>query len=286
MLLPVLDDSKHYWVGADEIDKLLRRGAGWLPEHPHRELISRRYLRRQGHLAREALARLATDAQDDPDAADQRHDRAEDHLEAGLGLGQRRIDAAVRALADSGATRVLDLGCGEGRLLAALLADGTFTELVGVDVSHGALQRAARRLRLDEMSPAQRRRIDLVHSSLTYRDKRLGARRDGATAAAALEVVEHLEPDRLPAFQRVLFGQLQPGTIVLTTPNAEYNPRFPGLASGQFRNPDHRFEWARAGFARWAQHTAERHGYAVRFVPVGPEDPEVGSPTQLAVFRR
>src|SRR5262245_29524293 len=29
VLLPVLDDEKHYWVDESEIDKLMRRGEGW-----------------------------------------------------------------------------------------------------------------------------------------------------------------------------------------------------------------------------------------------------------------
>jgi 3' terminal RNA ribose 2'-O-methyltransferase Hen1 len=282
VLLPVLDDVKHYWVSRDEIEKLLRRGEGWLRTHPENELITRRYLRYQPRLAREALARLLEEDQSDPDSAVQVHDQEEEQVERRIGLGEQRMQAVLGALKEAGAGRVLDLGCGDGRLLQAMLRDGSFQRIVGVDVSHAALERAARRLRLQEMSPKQRERIDLVQSSLTYNDRRL----HGYDAAAVVEVIEHLEPSRLDAFERVLFYVARPDTVVLTTPNAEYNVRFEGLPAGALRHRDHRFEWTRAEFEAWASGAAERNGYAVQFHPVGPEDPEVGPPTQVAVFSR
>lgn len=276
VLLPVLDDAKHHWVSGDEIDKLLDRAGSWLGEHPHRDLITRRYLRHQGRLAREALARLA-EGDTDPDAAAERHERAEERIERPSNLGQRRVDAVLEVLDGPGVNRVLDLGCGEGRLLQALLRHGSYEKVVGVDVSYGALERAARRLNLDEMAPAQRERVQLVQSSLTYRDRRLEADSRN-TAAAVVEVVEHLDPTRLPAFERVLFGHHRPGLIVMTTPNAEYNVRFEGLDAGMLRNADHRFEGTRAELRSWAQGVADTYGYAVRFAPIGPEDAEVGPP--------
>jgi 3' terminal RNA ribose 2'-O-methyltransferase Hen1 len=280
VLLPVLDDVKHYWVSRDEIEKLLRRGEGWLRTHPENELITRRYLRHQPRLAREALARLLEEDQTDPDSDQHLHDQEEEQVERRIGLAEQRMGAVLGALKDSGANRVLDLGCGEGRLLRAMLREGSFQRIVGVDVSHAALERAARRLQLQEMSPKQRERIDLVQSSLTYQDRRL----QGFDAAAVVEVVEHLDPSRLDAFERALFGVARPGTVVLTTPNGEYNVRFEHLPAGSLRHRDHRFEWTRAQFETWAGQTAERNGYTVRFVGIGPEDPEVGPPTQMAVF--
>ncbi|MFL5797761.1 MAG: 3' terminal RNA ribose 2'-O-methyltransferase Hen1 [Actinomycetota bacterium] len=282
VLLPVLDDVKHYWVSRDEIEKLLRRGEGWLRTHPENELITRRYLRHQSRLAREALARLLEEDQSDPDSDQQLHDREEERVERRIGLAEQRTEAVLEVLKSSGASRVLDLGCGEGRLLQAMLRGGSFQRIVGVDVSHATLERAARRLNLQEMSPKQRERIDLVQSSLTYRDRRL----EGFDAAAVVEVVEHLDPSRLEAFERALFGVARPGTVVLTTPNAGYNVRFEDLPAGSFRHRDHRFEWTPAEFESWAGRAAERNGYAVRFVGVGPADPEVGPPTQMAVFSR
>jgi 3' terminal RNA ribose 2'-O-methyltransferase Hen1 len=282
VLLPVLDDAKHYWVGGDEIEKLLRRGEGWLEAHPEKELISRRYLRHQPRLAREALARLLEEDQSDPDSAAQLHDQEEEQVERRMGLREERIQAVLRALKQVGANRVLDLGCGDGRLLVAMLRDGSFQRIVGMDVSHSALERAARRLRLQEMSPKQRERIELVQSSLTYNDRRL----QGYDAAAVVEVIEHLDPSRLDAFERSLFGIARPDTIVITTPNADYNVRFSTLPAGSLRHRDHRFEWSRAEFEAWASGVAERNDYAVRFHAVGSEDQEVGPPTQMATFRR
>jgi 3' terminal RNA ribose 2'-O-methyltransferase Hen1 len=282
VLVPVLDANKHYWVGEDEVEKLLRRGAGWLAAHPERELIASRYLRRRRTLVRDALARLVAEETPDPDAEAEQREDEEAAVEERVGLHEQRLGATVAVLKASGARRVLDLGCGEGRLLRRLLADPQFAEIVGVDVSVRALERARDRLELDRLPPARRERVTLLHGSLTYRDKRLA----GFEAAAVVEVIEHLDPPRLAAFERVLFEAARPGTVVLTTPNLEYNPRFEGLPAGRLRHRDHRFEWTRAELRAWAEGVAGRFGYGVRFLPVGPEDPEVGPPTQMAVFTR
>jgi 3' terminal RNA ribose 2'-O-methyltransferase Hen1 len=300
VLLPVLDDAKHYWVTSDEIDKLVDGAAGWLAGHPERDLIVRRYLRHQRGLAAEAVERLLeenADAEaDQPDA------------EAGIGSGEAgcagsdagtraaseappaeharlrdlRIAAVLSALTASGARRVLDLGCGDGRLLAGLLANGQFEEIVGVDASAAALERAARRLRLDEMAPRQRDRVRLLQGALTYSDRRLA----GYDAAVLMEVIEHVDPDRLGALEHAVFSAAAPATVIVTTPNAEYNAHYPGLPAGAMRHPDHRFEWTRAEFRAWAEMAARRHGYTAAFGPVGPDHPQAGPPTQLAVLAR
>ena len=274
VLLPVLDDDKHYWVGQEELDKLLARGEGWLSSHPEREQIARRYLKHQRHLAREALARLV--AEEDPDAdAQPAHEQEEEGLERALSLNDQRLAAVRGALREAGARSVIDLGCGEGKLLKALLDDGECDRIAGMDVSHRALEIAGERL------PAGRRqRLELFQGSLTYRDERLS----GYDAACAVEVIEHIDPPRLPAFERVLFEFARPATVIATTPNADYNSRFESLPAGRFRHRDHRFEWTRKQFRDWAQAAAGRFGYSVRFLPVGEEDPELGPPTQMAVF--
>jgi 3' terminal RNA ribose 2'-O-methyltransferase Hen1 len=279
VLLPVLDDEKHYWVGDAEVDKLLARAEPWLGDHPERELIVHRYLRHRRSLAEDALARLV-----DEDAADENLPDTGDPAspDERPSLNAARTAAVVDELRAAGAARVADVGCGEGRLLAALLDDPRFTEIVGMDVSSRALDRATNRLQLDKLSDRQRARLRLLQGSLTYRDRRLA----GFDALVAVEVVEHLDPGRLAAFEAVVFGAAAPPTVVLTTPNREHNVRFPGLATGGLRHRDHRFEWTRAEFRTWAGAVAARHGYAVRFEPVGADDPEVGPPTQLAVFAR
>lgn len=281
VLIPVLDDDKHYWVGEDEVDKLLRRGGEWLTGHPEREIIADRYLKHQRRLSDKALSRLIEE--EDPEAENvESLDREEEAVEEIITLGEQRLGAVVAALKDGGARRVLDLGCGEGKLLRALLQERDFEEIVGVDVSVRSLKRAHERLRFDRLPPMQQSRLKLFQGSLIYRDKRLA----GYDAAAVVEVIEHFDPPRLAAFERVLFNFARPRTVILTTPNAEYNANFETLPAGEFRHRDHRFEWSRAEFRAWSDGVAERSGYRVRFLPVGTEDAAVGPPTQMAVFVR
>jgi 3' terminal RNA ribose 2'-O-methyltransferase Hen1 len=282
VLIPVLDDQKHYWVGDDEIEKLLRRGEGWLDTHPARDEIVSRYLVHQRGLVRDAIARLTAEEQPEEETVAERKDEQEASIERSISLNERRLEAVFGVLKASGASRVLDLGCGEGKLLRRLLADSQFTEIVGMDVAIRILEKAESRLKLDRLAPKQRERIRLLHGSLMYRDVRLR----GFDAAAVMEVVEHLDSPRLRAFERVLFESAQPGMVALTTPNAEYNVKWQTLPAGQFRHPDHRFEWTRRGFQEWAGGIASGFGYDVRFLPVGDEDALVGPPTQMAVFTR
>jgi len=287
VLLPVLDDRKHYWIGQDEIDKLLRRGGAWLGVHPDRELITRRYLR-SGSLVRQALARLADDPAADGDLVDRIHDEAEAEVERPLSLNEQRLRAVTAAVVAAGGGRVVDLGCGEGRLLQRLVREPAVTRLLGVDVSMAALERAARRLGLDEASERHRERVGVVQGALTYRDERFA----GFDVATVVEVIEHLDPDRLDAFAEVLFGHAAPAIVILTTPNREYNVHFEGLHPGTRRVParlrhgDHRFEWTRAELAAWCAAIGGRYGYEVELAPIGPDDPVTGPPTQMAVFRR
>ncbi|MCG3125492.1 MAG: hypothetical protein CHACPFDD_00315 [Phycisphaerae bacterium] len=350
VLIPVLDNDKHYWVGDDEVDKLLRRGAGWLASHPERDAITRRYLKHQWSLAREALTRLAEEDHPDPDEELLEHALQEAALEASIccseaptsnvaqppsavppsgvtrdgdaspdsftaeatlsdgaesapTLNSQRLATVLAVLRGCGATSVLDVGCGEGRLLRLLLEDMVdeprasaraaatrtprFQRIVGMDVSLRSLKAAAERLRLDRMPPLKRARIELIHGSLMYRDGRL--RIDAATpfdAATCVEVIEHLDPPRLAAFERVIFEFAHPRVVIVTTPNREYNVKWESLPAGQFRHRDHRFEWTRAECENWARRVAGRFGYAVRFLPIGPQDAVVGAPTQMGVFQR
>src|SRR3954454_15669429 len=269
VLIPVFDGRKHYWVGEDEMEKLLARGEGWLASHPEKEEITRRYLHFQPSLFRMALARLVQEEEpaEAEEEDDRRREKAEEVLEKPLSLNEQRLGAVVAALRASGARRVLDLGCGAGSLLRELLKDRQFEEIVGLDVSIRTLEAAQRRLKVERLPTMQANRLKLIHGSLMYRDKRL----EGFDAAAVVEVVEHLDPPRLSAFERVLFEFARPRTVVLTTPNREYNVTWEALPAGQFRHPDHRFEWDRQEFQGWAQAVAGRFGYTVRLLPVGPE---------------
>jgi 3' terminal RNA ribose 2'-O-methyltransferase Hen1 len=282
VLVPVLDDDKHYWVSEDEIEKLFRHGEGWLSEHPDREFITRRYLRRGPRLARQALDRLsALDAEPDSIAEEAAPDPVTRQAEEPRNLNDLRHQAVLRALQDAGATTVLDLGCGEGKLLHLLLKDNRFARITGVDISMQTLAIARDRLNLDRLPDRQRERLTLLQSALTYRDRRLA----GFDAAALAEVVEHIDPERLPAFERCVFASARPNTLVLTTPNRDWNATVPALSRGSLRHRDHRFEWTRAEFAAWTDRMAAAFGYDVTLQGIGDPDPEFGYPTQMAVFR-
>ncbi len=321
VLIPVLDLKKHYFLAADEIDKLFDKGGAWLPKHPARERIAHRYLARRRSLATIAIERLAalteealpdglvtdenTDAISTPDdqsanvapaiaaplrtvATDEDgftetpKEAAEARLEKPLRLHEMRLDRVFDILVASGARRVLDLGCGNGKLMKRLVAARQFTEIVGVDVGHRDLEIAARRLRLDTLPDTQRDRIKLLQGALTYYDARLA----DFDAAALVEVIEHVEPARLPHVERVVFEKARPGLVVMTTPNRDYNVKFEGLAPGTFRHADHRFEWTRAEFAAWAETVAARFGYRLAIEPLGEVDADYGAPSQMAIFTR
>jgi 2-polyprenyl-3-methyl-5-hydroxy-6-metoxy-1,4-benzoquinol methylase len=322
VLLPVLDNDKHYYVDQNEAEKLLHRGADWLPRHPERGFITRRYLRYRALYVNPALARLleadelteesdarvinptATDEAEGlagttvaapaasldpavpapPTAApeEQPLPNATDTPAEKTSLHDQRLQQVAHEIYQLGPKRVLDLGCGEGKLLRLLLRQPKIEYILGMDVSHQALARAAQRLHLAEMPPRQRARLDLIQGSLLYKDERLA----GFDAAALVEVIEHLDPSRLAALEAVVFGQARPGHVFVTTPNAEYNQVYEALSAGTFRHADHRFEWTRAEFAAWASGVAARHGYAVRLAAMGEEVEGVGAPSQLAVFAR
>jgi 3' terminal RNA ribose 2'-O-methyltransferase Hen1 len=283
VLVPVFDNQKHYFVGDDEMEKLLAKGDGWLAGHPEKEEIARRYLKYRPSLFRQALARLVPEekpAEDENELISV--NESEDVLERPMSLNDQRLGSVLAAIRSSGARRVLDLGCGEGKLLRELLKDKQFDEIVGMDVSIRTLETARDRLRLDRLPERQAARIKLIHGSLTYRDRRL----EGFDLAALVEVIEHLDPPRLTAFERAIFEFARPGTVVLTTPNREYNVTWENVGPERLRHPDHRFEWTRNEFESWAQAVALRNGYCVRFLPVGPVDEGLGSPTQMGVFVR
>jgi 3' terminal RNA ribose 2'-O-methyltransferase Hen1 len=291
VLVPVLDNAKHYVFGEDEVEKLVKRGEGWLPSHPEKDLIARRYLRYRRPLFSEALTRLAdVEGVVDADEAGTENaatirDAAEATLEAPVRLNDRRVTATVEAIKsqEPPARRVIDLGCGEGRTLGAVLKGVPGLELAaGMDVSVLVLERAARNLHLERMGERERSRVALFQGSLVYRDARLS----GFDCALLNEVIEHLDVDRLRALVRVVFEFARPRRVIMSTPNADYNSVWPALPAGKFRHPDHRFEWTRAEFQAWANEVAASHGYTVAFSGIGDEDTELGrgTPTQMAIF--
>ncbi len=282
VLAPVLDDDKHYWVAQEEVEKLLHFGKGWLSSHPLREQISHSYLVRQRGLTKAALKRLTEDETEDRADIDAAQDSEEKQIEKPIRLHQQRLDTVLQILKTLKVGTVIDLGCGEGRLLRMLLKEKQFTKILGMDVSSMVLARAEQRLRLDRLPEKKRERIQLIQGSLLYRDQRLC----GYDAAAAIEVIEHMEVDRLGAFERVVFEFAKPKTVIVTTPNREYNGQWETLPAGAFRHRDHRFEWTREEFSTWANRVAENFGYSIELYPLGTEVAEVGAPSQMGVFRR
>lgn len=275
VLIPVLDNEKHYWVSQHEVEKLLQKGEGWLKVHPEKEQIIKRYLKNIGGLAKNALARLTDD---EPVSEDEESENQVDVVKEKL--HDKRLKNVCDELTASGAKSVIDLGCGEGKLLKMLLKEKQFDKILGVDVSHRTLEKAVDRLGYNEMAPKQKERISIMQGALTYRDKRL----EGFDAAAIVEVIEHLDLNRLKAFERVVFEFAKPKTVVLTTPNREYNELFETMAADSMRHTDHRFEWTRTEFETWAQGVAERNEFEVTFKPVGDVHERVGAPTQIAIF--
>ena len=282
VLIPVCDNDKHYWVNQEEIEKLLAKGKGWLETHPARELIVRRYMKGQRSLANQTLDVLLSKDQADPDAAEIETPGINDAEEPQLRIHDLRLLAAKDELLSAGAKRVVDLGCGEGRLIKLLLAEKQFEFVLGMDVSYRSLEIAKERLKLDRMTERQLQRVQLIQGSLTYRDKRL----QGFDGAALVEVIEHLDEQRLTALEISAFGYAKPEMVVITTPNAEYNVRFANHEAGKMRHNDHRFEWTRPEFEAWANRVAAQFGYTVSFKPVGEVDPEVGALSQMAVFKQ
>lgn len=289
VLIPVLDTEKHYWVGDDEVEKLLRHGEGWLAEHPRREMITRRYLKRRRRLTRIALSQLATEEEVE-DGVDevaeswgQKLEKVADEIgiDQPVSLNQKRLAKVTEVLKQAGVKRVIDLGCGEGRLLRSLAKDRSFEKLTGMDVSYHVLEMAKNRLKLEKLPIHQADRIQLLQGSVIYRDDRL----KGYDAATVVEVIEHMELDRLEAFAKVVFDLTRPPLVIVTTPNIEYNVRYPGMEPGQLRHRDHRFEWTRQEFQDWASSICDRYQYSVEFDGIGDLDEAVGTSTQMAVFR-
>lgn len=293
VLIPVLDTEKHYFITQNEVEKLLQKGKGWLEQHPEREIIVSRYLINLKSLVRSAFEVLQaaedgiipdTDNEAEQDELTKIEDPAAAHTQLQKVKKERLHDIRLRLVAEklkqSGAASVIDLGCGDGKLLRLLLKEKQFTRIAGTDVSYSELEKSQDKLHWNEMPEKQRERISLFQSSLTYRDKRFS----GFDAAAVVEVIEHLDPNRLPALEKSLFTYAKPQTIVLTTPNREYNVRYENLSAGKVRHSDHRFEWTRSEFAAWAERVARENNYTVVFFPVGEEEENIGAPSQMAVF--
>ena len=297
MLIPVLDNSKHYWVGKDEAKKLIQRGGAWLNDHPLKDIIFRRYLRYNRslmHHAHELISQIdqetiATEEPASPEEAaiagiDAPQNVNESDIEKPIALSQARTTAVMDAIRESSPQSVIDLGCGEGSLLQLIVRDSAIARVAATDVSPHALDLARRKVGLHNMTNRQAERISIFQSSLIYDDPRT----HNFDVAVLMEVIEHVDPPKLDALEHSVFGRAQPRKVVVTTPNVEYNQLFNNIRKNGLRHRDHRFEWTRQEFQKWARDVAEQHGYSVAIHGIGVEDTSIpaGHPTQMAVFTR
>ena len=272
ILLPILDNRKHYYYKEAEIEKLLSKANDWLPDHPEQALITRRYF---GHKIsyRKTLEQEEGYGEQEPVQTKEKVEK--------ISLHQQRHEAVIDQLLSLEAKTILDLGCSTGRLLQRLQKETFFTRLTGADVARSVLQHAAQKLglrRRNEIDP----RIELIQAALTYQDDRFS----GYDAALLVEVIEHLDPERLPALEQVVLRYAAPQYVIVTTPNVEYNACYPDLPAGQFRHPDHRFEWDRSTFEQWVKRIANEHSYHYTIHGIGKLDETHGAPSQMAVFSR
>jgi 3' terminal RNA ribose 2'-O-methyltransferase Hen1 len=279
VLLPALDNNKHYYIGKEEIEKLIEKGGDWLKNHPANELISKRYLKNKSDFTRQALEKLV--GEEEIESAE-KSEATEAILDKKYSIHQVRLQTVLEEIKNSNAKTVLDLGCGEGKLLKLLIQEKQFEKIVGMDVSYRSLEKAKRNLYYENMAPRMQERIGFIQGALTYKDSRI----EGFDAAAIVEVIEHLDESRLVAFEKVVFGNARPKIVVITTPNSEYNVLFEQFEEGQFRHSDHRFEWTRKEFQRWCTDISNEYDYGFEIKSIGEVHEKVGSISQMAIFRK
>lgn len=280
VLIPVFDRQKHYYIAKDEIQKLLDHGEGWLAAHPYREKITRRYFSARKSYARKALDILLSDDVTDEEIIE--NEESTEEKKAHTPLNTQRMEAVKNVVLASGASSVIDLGCGECRLTSLLLDEPQIKKVTACDVSVNVLEKAAQRLHFDRMQPYRKNKLTLMQASLTYRDKRF----EGYDCACVIEVIEHIEPMRIPAFERALFEFAAPRTVIITTPNIEYNSNYEHMQENSLRHKDHRFEWTRSEFKDWTEHICEKFGYSCEISGIGDTDEKSGTPTQMGVFTK
>ena len=276
VLIPVFDKQKHYYISEDEIDKLISHGGEWLANHPAKKEIIYRYFLMKKSYAHRTIDRLTESEPIEEITNDEPKD------EKKLSLNSMRLETVKNVVLASGAESVIDLGCGECRLTKILLDQKQIKKVTAIDVSAHELEKAKNRLHYDTMNEHRRNKLTLMQASLTYRDKRFS----GYDCACVIEVIEHIEPLRLPAFERNVFEFASPATVILTTPNKEYNDNYEFIPSGQLRHNDHRFEWTREEFKKWADYICQKFGYTVTISGIGDDDGIHGTPTQMGVFKK
>lgn len=276
LLIPTLDANKHYYVTEAEIEKLLEKGKSWLSNHPEKEWITRRILKSQGKLTKKALEKLTFPRKFHHEVDE------EEYNEKNISLHELRHQSVTDLVNKLNIQSILDMGCGDGKLLKMLLDHTSIKSITGMDVSCSALKKAHNYLHIDSMPPLRRQRIKLTLGSLLYRDKRM----QNIDAITLIEVIEHLNPSRLKTMERVIFEMAAPKHVIITTPNCEYNIKMESLDQGKFRHSDHRFEWTRAQCEEWGTSVGKKFNYSYKLSQIGPIDEVLGAPTQMILFTK
>lgn len=282
VLIPVFDRQKHYYVSEDEINKLLTHGEGWLAEHPARDKIAYRYLYQHRNYAHKAIDKLSELDNISEQQESEQINSEKPANKKNLNLNQLRLETVKQAVLDSKASSVIDLGCGECKLTSLLLNEPQIKKVTACDVSVRELEKAVQKLHYDRMPEYRKNKLNLIQGSLTYQDNRFS----GYDCACIIEVIEHIELLRIPAFERVVFEFAQPKTVIITTPNREYNANYKFLPEEELRHNDHRFEWTRAEFQAWTKHICEKFNYTCKIQEIGELDKNLGAPTQMGVFQK
>ncbi|TDQ36236.1 3' terminal RNA ribose 2'-O-methyltransferase Hen1 [Aureibacillus halotolerans] len=260
VLLPVLDDYKHYYIDEKEMEKLERYGEGWLDEHPEKALIYRRALR---------FKELYAPLQNDEETQEKTPKRS---------LNHQRYEAIASTIATfPNRARVIDLGAGEGKLLERLRLIPGIEELLAVEPSQAMLLRAMKAI---EVSTEDGIKPTLLQGSLFYYDHRLL----DSDVIVLCEVIEHIDEERLPACMAMILDEYRPGALIITTPNKEYNQLYD--MPEERRHHDHRFEWTRDQFTDWCYKINEGQSYDLTFSGIGDDNEIYGQPTQMCVFTR
>ncbi|WP_310831561.1 3' terminal RNA ribose 2'-O-methyltransferase Hen1 [Paenibacillus pedocola] len=292
VLIPALDDYKHYYISDDEVDKIRRYGAGWLEEHPQRSLILKRTLRFAGAIKqyeamaakeKRSTAENSVDSEDVPAAVTVSGESAVTEMqeEPKIRLNDLRYAAIAAAVEELYAkATIVDFGSGEGKLSAKLSSVPGVREIKAVEPSAASQLRAMDRFAKLADKPG----IivpDPVTGSLFYFDESLR----GKDVMILCEVIEHIDEYRLARVMENIFAEYAPKTLIVTTPNKDYNAVYE-MEQEELRHGDHRFEWGRKAFSVWCARWTETFDYTAELTGIGEGSVEFGYPTQMAIFTK
>lgn len=267
ILIPVIDNYKHYFIDEREIEKVDRYGEGWLDAHPLKQFIVKRALRFQNLIRQSKFY-------------DRERHNQENRETKKIRLNELRYEKIVDFIRTiPKRDTVVDLGAGEGKLSVKLgYLDGV-KEILSVEPSNKSRVRAIQRFEEAEGTDGFTLPTSLA-GSLFYFDDRL-VNKD---IMVLCEVIEHIDEYRIPKMMEAIFRSYQPRVLIVTTPNQEYNVIYD--MDETMRHHDHRFEWTRDDFQENCEQWIKESPYYIQFEGIGEEHPEYGTPTQMAIFRR